>query len=110
MSKTVRCKVFQREDYIGGDDIFALVLSGSFQFDNGSGPQTVGALEGVNFRQGVRYRRHITEEACLYLFRFRCAEDVFGSGKVVFQDQKRIESTLRLLQLSDRLVGQDGFL
>jgi AraC-like DNA-binding protein len=107
--KMVRCKVFQREDYIGEDDIFALVLSGSFQFDNGSGVQKVEALEGVNFRRGVRYRRHITEDACLYLFRFRCDEDVLGSGKVVFQDKKRIESTLRLLQLADSLVGQDDF-
>ena len=63
----------------------------------------------MNFRRGVRYRRHITEDACLYLFRFRCDEDVLGSGKVVFQDKKRIESTLRLLQLADSLVGQDDF-
>jgi len=109
VSKMIRRKAFHREDYIGEDDIFALVLSGGFQFDNGSGLQTVKALEGVNFRQGVRYRRHITEDACLYLFRFRCDEDILGNGKVVFQDKNRIESTLRLLQMADSLVGQDDF-
>lgn len=109
VSKTVQRSVFQKEDYLGEEDIFALVISGSFVFDNGSGLQQVGPLEGVNFRRGIRYRRHVTEDACLYLFRFRCDEDVLGSGKVEFQDKKRIESTLRLLQMADSLVGQDDF-
>ena len=106
VSKMVCRKVFQTEDYIGEDDIFALVLSGSFQFNNGSGVQTVGPLEGVNFQRGIRYHRQITQEAQIYLFRYRAQEDIFGSGKVVFQDTERIRSTLQLLQLCDSLAQQ----
>lgn len=109
VSKIVCRKVFQKEDYIGEDDIFALVLSGSFQFDNGSGVQTVGPLEGVNFQRGVRYHRQITQEAQIYLFRYRSQEDIFGNGKVVFQDTERIRSTLQLLQLCDSLAQQNDF-
>ena len=109
VSKTVQRSVFQKEDYLGEDDIFALVVSGSFVFDNGSGQQMVGPLEGVNFRRGIRYQRQITQEACMYLFRFRSNEDVLGSGKVIFQDKERIQSTLRLLQLADSLIQQDDY-
>ena len=108
--KKIYQKAFNNEDYTGKDDIFALVESGSFTFDNGNGIQTVGPLEGVNFQRGVRYHRYITCQARMYLFRFHAKEDIFGSGKVVFQDKARIQSTLRLLQLSDSLVQQDDFL
>lgn len=107
--KYVYRTAFQNEDYIGDDDIFALVESGSFCFDNGSGLQTVGPLEGVNFQKGVRYHRQITHPTRMYLFRFRSAQNVFGSGKVVFKDTDRIRSTLQLLQLSESLVQQDDF-
>jgi AraC-like DNA-binding protein len=110
VSKLVCRKVFQKEDYIGEDDIFALVVSGSFVFDNGSGMQTVGPLEGVNFQRGVRYHRQITQEAQIYLFRYRTQEDIFGNGKVVFRDTERIRSTLRLLQLCDSLAQQNDFI
>ena len=109
VSKNVCRAVFEKEDYIGEDDIFALVISGSFQFDNGNGPQSVGPLEGVNFQKGVRYHRQITQEAQLYLFRYRAQENIFGSGKVVFRDTERIRSTLQLLQLCDSLAQHDDF-
>ena len=110
VSKAVCRSEFQKEDYIGEDDIFALVISGSFQFDNGSGRQSVGPLEGVNFQKGVRYHRQITQEAQIYLFRYRAQENIFGNGKVVFRDTGRIRSTLGLLQLCDRLAQQDDFI
>ena len=110
VSKLVCRKVFQKEDYIGEDDIFALVVSGSFAFDNGSGMQTVGPLEGVNFQRGVRYHRQITQEAQIYLFRYRTQEDIFGNGKVAFRDTERIRSTLQLLQLCDSLAQQNDFI
>ena len=110
VSKLVCRKVFQKEDYIGEDDIFALVVSGSFVFDHGSGVQTVGPLEGVNFQRGVRYHRQITQEAQIYLFRYRTQEDIFGNGKVVFRDTERIRSTLQLLQLCDSLAQQNDFI
>lgn len=110
VSKLVCRRVFQKEYYIGEDDIFALVLSGSFHFDDGSGVQTVGPLEGVNFQRGVRYHRQITQEAQIYLFRYRSQEDIFGRGKIVFQDPDRIRSTLHLLQLCDTLAQQDDLI
>ena len=109
VSKLVQRSSFQKENYLGEDDIFALVVSGCFQFDNGSGVQTVGPLEGVNFQRGIRYHRQITQEAQIYLFRYRSQEDIFGSGKIVFQDTERIRSTLQLLQLCDSLAQQDDF-
>lgn len=109
VSKLVCRKVFQKEDYVGEDDIFALVLSGSFQFDNGNGVQTVGPLEGVNFQRGIRYHRQITQEAQIYLFRYRAQEDIFGSGRVIFQNTERIRSTVQLLQLCDSLAQQNDF-
>ena len=91
------------------DDILALVESGSFTFDNGSGEQTVGALEAVNFKHGIVYRRHITEPAKMYFFRYRSENDIFGSGKVIFRDRERIGSTLRLLHMNDATVLPDDY-
>ena len=77
--KSICRSAFQKEDYIGEDDILALVESGSFVFDNGSGQQTVGPLEAVNFKGGVFYSRHISEKAQMYLFRYRADTDIFGN-------------------------------
>ena len=107
--KSVFRTAFEKEDYIGEDDVLAIVETGSFVFDNGSGLQTVGPMEGVNFQRGIQYHRQITQEAQIYLFRFRAREDIFGAGKVVFQDKDRLASTLRLLHMSDTLVQQDDF-
>lgn len=100
---------FEKEIFIGDDDILALVESGSFTFDNGSGMQTVGPLEAVSFKQGVRYERHIIQTAQMYFFRYRATVDLFGNGKVTFKDTERIRSTLRLLELSDATIQPDDF-
>lgn len=107
--KPVSREQFEKEVFVGDDDILALVESGSFTFDNGSGVQTVGPWEAVNFKQGVRYERHITAPARMYLFRYRAANDIFGSGKVTFRDTGRVRSTLQLLALSDSIIGPDDF-
>jgi len=107
--KSLHRDAFVNEVFTGQDDIFMLVEQGSFVFDNGSGPQEVSSLEAVNFKGNVTYRRHITEPADLYLFRYRADSDVFGSGKVQFQDRERVRSTLRLLHLCDSTVQPDDF-
>ena len=107
--KPVFREKFVLEDYVGQDDILALVASGSFVYDNGSGPQQVGPLEAVNFKAGVTYHRHITQPAEIYMFRYRSDSDIFGSGTVRFRDQARIRSTLELLGISDTLVYPGDF-
>lgn len=107
--RAVSRQEFENKEHQGEDDILALVESGSFCFDNGSGMQTVGPLEAMNFKQGLLYRRHILEPAKIYLFRYRSDSDIFGSGKVIFRDTGRIRSTLSLLRLSDETVRPDEF-
>lgn len=107
--KQVVRDAFEHEKYIGTDDILAVVESGSFVFDCGGEMQTVGPLEAVNFKKGLLYRRHITQQASIYLFRYRAENSVFGEGKVVFRDRERIRSTLNLLHMSERSVQTDDF-
>ena len=107
--KPLHRDAFVNEEFTGQDDILMLVEQGSFVFDNGSGSQEVSELEAVNFKRGVAYRRHITQPAELYLFRYRSENDVFGSGKVHFRDRERVCSTLRLLHLCDGIVQADDF-
>lgn len=107
--KLVCREKFENESYIGTDDIFALVESGSFVFDDGSGLQRVEALEAVNFKKGKHYNRYITEKATIYLFRYRGENSAFDGGKVVFQNKERIRSTLELLHVSDRCAQLEDF-
>ncbi len=107
--KHVERDVFEHETYTGTDDIFALVESGSFVFDDGSGLQRVEALEAVNFRKDRLYNRHITQRASLYLFRYRAESNIFSGGKVTFRDRERVRSTLELLRVSEHCMHLDDF-
>lgn len=107
--KPLKRAAFVNEVFTGQDDILMLVEQGSFVFDNGSGPQQVSSLEAVNFKRNITYHRHIIQPADLYLFRYRSNSDVFGSGKVLFQDRERVRSTLRLLHLCDNTILADDF-
>ena len=100
---------FQQERYVGEDDVLALVESGSFEFDDGTGMKTVGPLDAVNFKKGRVYQRHILEPAAFYLCRYRADSSLFGQGKVVFRDKDRIRSTLELLRVADRDIYLDHF-
>lgn len=107
--KLVVRDTFEHESYTGTDDILALVESGSFVFDDGSGLQSVEPLEAVNFKKGKLYNRHITQKATIYLFRYRSEGSIFEGGKVTFRDRERIRSTLELLHLSDHCAHLDDF-
>ena len=100
---------FDHEHYQGEDDILALVESGSFWVDDGSGPQAVGPLEAVCFQEGKSYERHVVEPVTLYLFRYHSGAGVFPSGRFVFRDRQRIASTIRLLQESDNAEYYNDF-
>lgn len=100
---------FQQEKYAGEDDLLMLVESGRFEFDDGSGLQTVGPLQAVNFKKNRIYQRRILEPVSLYLFRYRSDGDIFGQGKVIFQDRERVASTISLIKTADRDFYLDHF-
>ena len=92
---------FQKEHFFCEDNILALVESGSFLLREGDKTDTVGPCEAACFRGGVSYFRRLAEPSSLFLFRYRSTERVFPSGKIVFREKERIQSTLRLLNLSE---------
>lgn len=95
--KCVQRDKFDYEVYNGSDDILALTVSGSFWVDDGSGRQTVSALEAVCFKEGKTYERKVLEPVQLYLFRFP-GGNMLPSGRLSFRDTGRISSTIALLQ------------
>ena len=96
--KSVQRDKFDYEHYTGKNDILALVVSGSFRVDDGSGFQVVQPLEAVCFKEGKTYHRQVLEPVILYLFRYTGGGDLLPSGKLTFRDTARIASTIRLLQ------------
>ena len=105
----VQREKFQFEEYIGDDDVFALVESGSFSFDENGDVHTVGPFEAVNFKKGKLYSRKIIDKVSMYLFRYRSEFEIFNQNKITFKDTDRIKSTLKLLQLSDAGLYGDDF-
>ena len=105
----VRREKFQIKNYIGDDNILALLESGSFSFDDGTGIQTVSPLEAVNFKKGKPYQRHITDTATMYLFRYKSSSDLFNQSKITFKNKARIKSTLEFLNISDNSLYHNDF-
>ena len=93
---------FDHERYCGKNDILALVVSGSFQVDDGNGMQIVKPLEAACFQEGKTYQRKVLEPVELYLFRYPGGSNILPSGKLAFQDTQRIASTVRLLQSAEQ--------
>ena len=106
---SARRKAFIMEDFIGSNDIFALVKTGSFSFSSEGISHTVSALEGALFRSGVLYHREVKEPLEMILFRFKADEPLFFTDKITFRDTDRIRSTIAMLQQLDRGIYQDEF-
>lgn len=100
--KCVTRENFDYEQYTGKDDILALVESGSFRVNDGSGEQHAGPCEAVCFKQGKIYERRVVEPVKLHLFRYHTGSGIFPSGKITFRDVQRVRSTLELLNVSNR--------
>lgn len=100
---------FQMERYLGSDDIFALVKSGSFCFSSGGENMTVHAGEGALFRKNVLYERKIIEPVTMYFFRYRSDSPIFLQDKITFADTTRIHSTISLLEQLDTGVIKEEF-
>ena len=100
---------FLMEHFIGSDDIFALVKSGSFCFESDNGCYTVGENEAALFRKNVLYHRKVLEPVTLYLFRFQADTPLFLQDKIVFSDVERIRSSIEQLEQLDRGIFKDEF-
>lgn len=105
----VKREKFQIEDYIGEDNILALVESGSFSFDEGGGTQTAEPFDAVNFKKGKPYHRHIIDAASIYLFRYKADAEIFAESKITFKNKDRIKSTIELLKAADSSMCCGGF-
>ncbi len=97
-------KKFIMEDFIGSDDIFALVTKGSFSVVCNGEMFTVKANEGMLFRKNTLYHREVVEPVTMYLFRYKAESPAFDCDHVVFKDQVRLSTTLVTLEMLDREV------
>lgn len=102
-------KKFVMESFIGTDNIFALVESGSFYMKSNDGAYTVSAGEGACFRKNIFYQRKVISPVKMYLFRYASERVIFASDHVVFSDKARISSTLNLLNSLDKGIFKDDF-
>ena len=106
---SVNRKKFLMETFIGTDNIFALVESGSFFMESSDGVYTVNAGEGACFRQNTLYHRKVISPVKMYLFRYISERTIFASDHVEFLDKARIASTLKLLSSLDGDIFEDDF-
>lgn len=100
---------FFMENYIGSNDIFALVKSGSFTFSCGEGIHTVQENQGALFRKDVLYHRQVLSPVTMYLFRYQAEAPVFPEDKIVFTDTHRIASTMAFLDRLDSGIYKNEF-
>lgn len=106
---SVNRKKFVMESFIGTEDIFALVESGSFYLESNDGSYTISAGEGACFRQNVLYQRKVILPVKMHLFRYTTERTLFASDHIVFSDKERIASTLHLLNILDKGIFKDDF-
>lgn len=96
-------------DFLGSDDIFALVTKGSFSVERGDTKFIVRANEGALFKKGTLYHRTVLEPVSMYLFRYKSENHAFGSEHVTFKDKQRLTTTLTMLEELDKKVYRDDF-
>ena len=92
---------FIMENFIGSDDIFALIKNGSFHVESESRCFTVKSNEGMLFRKDTLYHRRVIETVQMFLFRYTGDEHLFDSEHIIFKDIDRILSTINLLDEFD---------
>ena len=109
VSTKVYRKKFKLANFIGSNDIFALVGKGSFIFESSDGTYEVKENEGALFRRNVLYNRQVTEPITLYLFRYQADFPIFKSDRIIFHDIERIRSTIDMLEKIEQDVSKDEF-
>ena len=106
--KAVRNR-FVMPDYLGSDDIFTMVIQGSFVVEWEGKKATVQESEGFLFRKNVLYHRSVLSPLTMYLFRYRSPEPAFACDHVLFRDKNRLRTTLDLLERLDNGVFKDDY-
>lgn len=106
--KAVRNR-FVMPDYLGSDDIFTMVIQGSFSVSWEGKTATVQEAEGFLFRKNVLYHRSVLSPLTMYLFRYRSREPAFACDHVLFGDKNRLFTTLGLLEQLDNGVFKDDY-
>ena len=99
---------FIRPDFMGEENILALLVSGSFWFRTERGRYTVRAGEAALFRKWVRCHRETIYPCEIYLFKYSSDVEVFDGEHIVFEDGERVSSTLRMLDRASSIL-KDGF-
>lgn len=105
----VRRDRFAMENFVGSDDIFALVKDGSFSVEREGERFLVEKNQGFLFRNGVLYHRCVIEPVTLYLFRYKSLSNAFDRDHVIFHDLVRLASTFELLGRLDAELFKDDF-
>ncbi|MBE6966508.1 MAG: helix-turn-helix transcriptional regulator [Ruminococcaceae bacterium] len=100
---------FVLENFIGSDDIFALVKSGSFYAEKDGESFTIQANEGMLFKKDTLYHRRVINPVEMFLFRYSGNEHLFDTDHVVFKDTDRILSTINLLDTFDSEIYENSF-
>jgi len=88
---------FLYERFCPTDDIFHLLVEGSYTVTSDAGTITVKPGEGMLFRKGVTYERHVIEPVTMFLFRYSSDIPVFPIDYIVFRDKARLSSTTAML-------------
>ena len=99
---------FIRSDFMGEENILALLRSGSFWFETERGKYTVRAGEAALFRKWVRCHRETICPCEIYLLKYSSDSEIFDSEHIVFEDGERIASTLRMFDRASSVL-KDGF-
>lgn len=100
---------FLMVDFLGTDDIFALVKEGSFVVKSNGVGYTVKANEGFLFKKEVLYHRSVVETVTMYLFRYKSDESAFQYEHVIFNDKNRLVTTFNMLETLDQSVQREDF-
>ncbi len=109
VSVSVTREKFILENFIGSDDIFALVKSGSFYAERDGASFTVKANEGLLFKKDTLYRRRVIETLEMFLFRYSGESHLFDTEHIVFKDTLRILSTIKMLEAFDSELYENSF-
>ncbi len=100
---------FIMENFIGSDDIFALVKSGSFYVECDGETFTVKKNEGMLFRKDVLYNRRVIEPVRMFLFRYKSNGHLFNTDHIIFKDTNRISSTIEFLEQLESKKFENDF-
>ncbi len=100
---------FIMENFIGSDDIFALVREGRFSVEYEKQRLIVQKNEGMLFKKGVLYHRHVLSPVTMYLFRYKSPSHAFMGDLIRFRDEARLRTTFAMLEQLDTEVFYSDF-